>query len=258
MENNFAISMQNVWVKYDGNVILEDIDLAIKKKELITIVGPNGGGKTTLLKTIMGFKEPCRGNVKVLGKSPKKILKSGKIGYLSQTNNFDSNFPVKVFDVVAMTRYSQKTILETLTKKDRQKINESLEKVEMEHLKTEHFGSLSGGQKQRVLIARALAIEPEILILDEPSTGLDVVAQDKFYKLLTKLRDSEDLTVIIVSHDIGAVSTFVDKIACLNKKLHFHGKLDECDAGEILEKVFGKNVNFLHHDKNCVTCGKNK
>jgi zinc transport system ATP-binding protein len=129
----------------------------------------------------------------------------------------------------------------------------------MEQFSQHHFGSLSSGQKQRILIARALAINPTMLILDEPATGLDAVAQDSFYHLLTALRDSEGLTIIMVSHDIGSVSLFVDKIACLNRKIHFHGAPAKCiESQETMEAVFGKNVQFLFHDKNCETCTRKK
>lgn len=258
MNPNIIISFSNVWVQYDDNIVLEDIDLTVYEKEIITVVGPNGSGKSTLLKTILGFNQPYRGEVRVFGKPPKKIRKSGLIGYLPQGSHYDSQFPVGVFDVVAMSRYAQKRFIERLNKDDYRKIGESLEKVDMLDFKNHHFGSLSGGQKQRVLIARSLAIHPKILILDEPSTGLDAVAQDNFYQLLLQLRDNEALTIIIVSHDIGSVSTIADKVACLNRKMHFHGKPSECIPTEALAKVFGKDVYFLHHDEECETCRRER
>ena len=248
METN-VIYMKNVSVKYGDNVVLENINLEIRKREIISIVGPNGGGKTTLLNVIMGFKHIFQGEIRVLGVSPKSIQRTGMIGYLPQVNSFDRNFPVKVFDVVAMARYAKKSILERLTPRDKELIFNGLEKVEMASFVNHHFGSLSGGQKQRVLIARALAVEPKLLILDEPSTGLDAVAQENFYQLLTRLRDEQDLTIIMVSHDIGSVSMFVDKVACLKRKIHFHGKFDNCMATDVLEKVFGKNIQFSSKGK---------
>lgn len=256
--NDPAISLNNVWVKYNSHVVLKEINLTVDKKEIITIVGPNGSGKTTLLRTIMGFKETSKGTVRILQQKPKKALRNGIFGYLPQNENLDKSFPVDVFDVVAMSRFSQKGFLERLTETDKNIIHESLEKVEMKPQIHTHFGNLSGGQQQRVLIARALASNPKILILDEPSTGLDAVAQDRFYQLLVKIRDHEKLTIIMVSHDIGAVSSIVDKVACLNKRIHFHGSPEGCLDQENVEKVFGKNVNFLLHDKNCETCLQEK
>ena len=248
------VSLENVWVRYNGNVILEDITMAIQRQEIVSIVGPNGSGKTTLLRAIMGFKEFFRGRIEILGKPPSRMLKSGIFGYLPQGSQYDAHFPVNVFDVVAMARYSRKYLLESLSRRDRTLIDESLEKVEMGDFREHHFGSLSGGQKQRVLIARALAIRPEILILDEPSTGLDSVAQDNFYRMLQRLRDEESLTIIMVSHDIGSVSTVVDTVACLKGRIHFHGKPSECIPTEALARVFGRDVYFIKHDKDCETC----
>ena len=152
-----------------------------------------------------------------------------------------------------MGRYAGKRLFESLNGRDRSIVKDTLEKVGMADMGALHFGQLSGGQKQRVLIARALALEPQILILDEPSTGLDAVAQDSFYKLLTDLK-CEGLTTVMVSHDIGTVSSFVDRIACLNRRIHFHGKPDKCIPSDALEQVFGKHVQFLVHDKKCETC----
>jgi zinc transport system ATP-binding protein len=256
--NVSTVTLRDVWVRYNSRVVLEDINFSIEQKEILSIVGPNGSGKSTLLKTIMGFKDPFRGEISVMGKPPHKIMKTGNIGYLPQDAHLDSHFPIKVFDVVAMSRYASKFLLERLNEKDEEIIDESLKKVEMLDFKDHHFGSLSGGQKQRVLIARSLARKPKILMLDEPATGLDTVAQDSFYHLLERLRDSENLTIIMVSHDIGSVSQIVDKIACLNRKIHFHGKPGDCIPSHALEKVFGKNVNFLLHDKKCETCERRK
>lgn len=258
MYSNYAVEIEGLTVKFNTNIILEDINLKILKEEIFSLVGPNGCGKTTLLKTIMGFIKPDKGVIKILGKSPAKIKNSGKIGYLPQIKHYAFNYPVNVFDVVAMSRYAKKKIFEKLTNYDKEKITESIDKVGMSDYRNHHFGSLSGGQKQRVLIARALSVEPEILLLDEPSTGLDVVAQDSFYSLLVRIRDQMKLSVILVSHDIGSVSLFVDKIACLKKRIHFHGKPDECIPSHALEEVFGKNMTFLLHDKECETCRREK
>ncbi|HPB83050.1 MAG TPA: metal ABC transporter ATP-binding protein [Spirochaetota bacterium] len=253
-----AIELSGVWIKYGQNVILEDINLRVEEKEIISIVGPNGSGKSTILKCIMGFKDPFRGSIQVFGSEPKHVQQSGIFGYLPQGNHHDVNFPVDVFSVVAMARYSKRGLFEKLKPPDNDIINGALEKVEMTGFKKHHFGSLSGGQKQRVLIARALATGPKILILDEPSTGLDAVAQDRFYDLLKTIRDKEGLTIVMVSHDIGTVSRIVDRLACVKQRLHFHGRPEDCASNEALAKVFGKNTYFISHDKNCETCRDRK
>lgn len=249
-----AIDIKNAWVKYNGDIVLEDISFSVEEREIMSIVGPNGSGKSTLLRAIMGLKECCRGSVEVYGKNATTMRQNGIFGYLPQSSNYDAHFPVNVFDVVAMSRYSRRSVIEKLSGKDLELIHESLDRVEMLGLKDHHFGSLSGGQKQRVLIARALALKPRILMLDEPATGLDAVAQDSFYDLLRGLRDRENLTILMVSHDIGAVSEIVDRLACIKRKIHFHGKPGDCVTDETLSKVFGRNIHFIRHDKNCPTC----
>ncbi len=248
------IEVKNISLRYEHNVVLEDITLTIDEREIVSIVGPNGSGKSTLLKTIMGLKEPFTGTVTVNGMNPNEARKKGMFGYLSQQSSYDSQFPVRAWDVVAMSRYTRTGLFEKLLRQDRAVIETSLDRVGMLEHRNQHFGSLSGGQKQRVLIARALALEPKILLLDEPATGLDAVAQDSFYELLQKLRTESGLTILMVSHDIGAVSEIVDKLACINRKIHFHGKPSECQPHEMIAKVFGSNIHVVRHDKNCPTC----
>ncbi len=258
MSSELAIFLKDVWVRYNHHIVLENINLKIMVKEIVSIVGPNGSGKTTLLNTILGFKEPFKGCVSVFGQHPQDMKRNGMIGYLPQSSPHDTQFPVGVFDVVAMSRYGRKPFWGRLKKQDTEQIQECLQKVDMADFQSHHFGSLSGGQKQRVLIARALALQPKILILDEPSTGLDSIAQDQFYKMLQKLRIDEELTILMVSHDIGVVSEIVDQIACLNKQIHFHGNPREGIPSEALNKVFGKDIHFVLHDKNCETCENRK
>ncbi len=252
-----VISLQNVWVRYNESVILEDVSLSVREGEILSIVGPNGSGKSTLLRTIMGFKEPCRGTVTVMGKAPRKAPR-GSIGYLPQKSAVDYTMPVSAFDVVAMARYAGKGVFERLNDGDRSRIEEALKLVEIADRMNSHFGSLSEGQKQRVLIARALAVGPKILLLDEPSTGLDALAQDNFYQMLLSLRTSLNLAIVMVSHDIGTVSNIVDRLACLKTRIHFHGTPGECFSNENLSSVFGKNVYYVRHDKNCEGCGEKK
>jgi zinc transport system ATP-binding protein len=245
-----VIELQNVWVRYNGSVILEDVTLDVGAGEILSIVGPNGSGKSTLLRTIMGFKAPFRGSVRVLGSEPRKAPR-GAIGYLPQKSAVDMTMPVSVFDVVAMARYAARSMFERLNGEDMAIIGRALEAAEITGLRDHHFGSLSEGQKQRTLIARAIAVQPRILLLDEPSTGLDAVAQDNFYQMLLSLRESMGLAIVMVSHDIGAVSRIVDRLACLKTRLHFHGSPGDCIADKSLADVFGKNVYYVSHDKNC-------
>jgi zinc transport system ATP-binding protein len=248
-----AIRLNDVWVRYENQDALEAVSLRLPPARILSIVGPNGGGKTTLLGAILGLVKPWRGDVSVFGRNPKETR--GIIGYMPQNSRHSLSFPVRVSDVVAMSRFARKRLVERLDDHDDAAIERALERVEMASLRDAHFGSLSGGQKQRVLIARALALEPRLLVLDEPSTGLDMVAQDRFYQLMGRLRD-DGLTIVIVSHDIGSVTAAADQIACLNRRLHFHGGVNERIPSEVLEKVFGINMVVLHHSTDCGLCGE--
>ncbi len=250
-----AVSARGLWFGYDEVVVLEDIGLNVREGEIISIVGPNGSGKSTLLKVLMGLLRPSAGSVEIFGQPVARVFGSGLMGYLPQSSRHDELFPAGARDVVAMARYARKGLLERLDDNDRAQIDRALDDVGMRAEADKHFGSLSGGQKQRVLIARALAGEPKIVLLDEPSTGLDAVAQDSFYQLLVRLRDERGLTIIMVSHDIGTVATIVDRVACLKRKIHFHGNPRDGVPPDALAEVFGRNIYVVKHDKNCETCG---
>lgn len=258
MSEQPVVSLQDVTVRFGENLALDRIAFEIDPQEIVSVVGPNGSGKTTLVHTILGLIEPSEGTVRVFGTDPRKALRSRRIGYLPQDTGTDSRFPVSAFDVAAMPVPGHRKPFGFLTGSDRKRVIEALRRVGMEEAAHFHFGRLSGGQKQRVLIARALALEPRLLVLDEPSTGLDVVSQESFYRLLQSLRDEEGFTILFVSHDIGAVSGIVDRIACLNRKIHFHGRPSDCVPSEALERVFGKDVQFVYHDRNCHTCEGDK
>lgn len=249
-----AVSLNDLTIVLGGNKVLEGIDMEIQQKEIVAVVGPNGAGKTTLLRAIMGCIKPTGGRIKVFGETPAKARSKSFFGYVPQSSQYEKNFPLSAFDVVSLSRYAKKRYFEKLDGADSEIISDSLNTVGMTDNAVKRFGDLSGGQRQRVLIARALAVEPKILVLDEPSTGLDTVAQDAFYKLLAELREKKNLTVILVSHDIGAVSYYIDTVACLNRKMHFHGKLEGCLQDENIRKLFGDNVKILVHDENCATC----
>jgi len=256
--NGTPLSLEGIWVRFGTMVVLEDIYLSVKHGEILSIVGPNGSGKSTLLRTAMGFTRPSAGAVRLFGHAPADIRRQGLVGYLPQGSSYNTHFPLSALDVVAMSRYARVSVFERLSDTDRRAIDRALELVDMREKRSHRFGDLSGGERQRVLIARALALNPRMLILDEPSTGLDAVAQDNFYRMLVDLRDTEGMTVIIVSHDIGSVSGIVDRVACLKQRIHFHGKPSDGIPAGALEKVFGRNVYFLHHDQNCETCRRSQ
>ncbi|MCC7568303.1 MAG: metal ABC transporter ATP-binding protein [Candidatus Methanofastidiosa archaeon] len=214
-----CISIKNVSVAYHTEVVLDDISLDIEHKDFLAIIGPNGGGKTTLVKVLIGMLEPIAGTVSVLGTSPKRSRT--KIGYVPQTAHYATGFPITAYEVVLMGRSGRRGLFHRFTKEDVKAAHEALGRVGMLAHRDRPFDHLSGGQRQRVIIARALANEPELLLLDEPNVGVDPAAKSELYTLLHELNES--MTIVLVTHDLTAVSSHVKTIACINKRLYSHG-----------------------------------
>jgi zinc transport system ATP-binding protein len=236
-----AVRLDNIWVQYNGTPVLEDINLSINNNDFLGIIGPNGGGKTTLLKLILGLLPPSRGTITVLGKPPNQSREH--IGYVAQFNLFDRDFPVNVLEVVLMGRYSRTGLVRRYSQQDKTAAEAALEKVGMLDYKKRQIGELSGGQQQRVFIARALVSQPLLLLLDEPTASIDSTMQTEFYDLLENLK--QQMAIVIVSHDIGAVSVYVNKIACLNQQLYYHGSKEI--TPEILEATYKCPVQLITH-----------
>lgn len=249
------IQIRNINVRYGNHLVLERISLDLNPGEMLSIVGPNGGGKTTLLKVILGTRPFENGMVQVLGKSPESIP-PGRIGYLPQLDASRTRFPIRAFDVVMMGRLAALRHRK-MADDNHSAVRQALAEVGMLSEQQSPFRTLSGGQRQRVLIARALAMDPAVLILDEPSTGLDVVSQEDFYRTLARLKQERDMGIIMVSHDIGVVSGYVDHIACLNRQIHYHGTGNNIPDA-VMEKVFGRNIQVLVHNPDCMTCQEHK
>jgi zinc transport system ATP-binding protein len=241
MAGTDLVRLENVWVHYDSAPVLEDINLGITRGDFLGIIGPNGGGKTTLLKVILGLVKPSRGKVTVLGGPPEGNRRF--VGYVPQSTQFDRDFPISVQDVVLMGRSGQVGMLRRFGRRDKQLALTALETVDMLEFKDRQIGKLSGGQQQRVLIARALVGEPRLLLLDEPTASVDMPMQTEFYELLQQLK--RKMAIVFVSHDIGAVSVYVDKIACLNRRLFYHGTKEI--SAEDLEAAYQCPVNLIAH-----------
>ena len=196
---NEVVSFQSVDFSYNGASVLENVDFSIPDNAFISIVGPNGGGKTTLLRLVLGLINPTRGTIKVFGLPPEKARTL--VGYMPQHLQFDSHFPVTVLDVVLMGRLGNGIRFGFYRRKDKAICLEALKKLEMYDARNQSFGSLSGGQRQRVLVARALAVEPQMLLLDEPTSNVDIAGETELFELLHDI--SQAITVVVVSHDIG-------------------------------------------------------
>jgi zinc transport system ATP-binding protein len=236
-----AIELRDVWVRFGDRVILEAVSLNVARGEFLGLIGPNGGGKTTLLRVVLGLLAPERGTVRVLERAPHDAR--GLVGYVAQHAQFDRDFPIRVLDVVLMGRLRGGRLARPLRRTDVERAEKTLERLEIGDLGGRQIGRLSGGQLQRVLIARALAMDPEILILDEPTASLDIHSEEGFYDLLHEL--SQEKTVLLVSHDVGAVSAHVRRIACINRRLFEHptGRLTK----EIMEMVYGYPLDLILH-----------
>jgi len=233
--------LEDVWVQYNGVTVLEDITLSVQNRDFLGIIGPNGGGKTTLLKVILGLIKPNRGRVTVLGGPPEEGRRF--IGYVPQLTQFDREFPATALDVVLMGRLGRKGLLRRYTEEDMEIAYKALESVEILDLKDRQVGKLSGGELQRVFLARALAADPKILLLDEPTASIDEPTKTELYELLKGL--NREITIILVSHDIGVISSYVDKIACLNRRLFYHGSKEI--TAETIEETYRCPVELLAH-----------
>ena len=236
-----AVEVKNLYFKYEKEWVLENINFDLNDKEFLAIIGPNGGGKTTLLKLLLGFLSPTKGEIKIYGKNPKenRIL----IGYVPQHTNFSLDLPITVFDIVMQGRLKKGKFF--YNKLDKEKAKEILKNLKIEKLKNKKIKDLSGGERQKVLIARALVSEPKIIIMDEPTSAIDIKGQKEILDLIENLK----ITRIVVSHDIKILLRNVDKIAYINKKaiIHEGPKLNIPKDSHFCEIEL---INFLK-DENC-------
>jgi len=236
-----AVTLRRVGYSIRGTTILEDIDFSLESGEFLGIIGPNGGGKTTLLKLLLGLVTPDRGEVRVFGRGPRDAR--GTVAYVPQFASFDLQFPIRVLDLVLMGRLGRSRTLHRLGADDHRRAVEALERVDSAGIADRQIGNLSGGELQRALIARALATEARILLLDEPTASLDSRSGTGLYDLLSGFRKT--MTVILVSHDVGLISRYVTSVACLNRKLYYHGSKDV--SREIIEAAYGCPMDVLVH-----------
>ena len=240
-----SISARNLTVTYpNGHTALEDISFELTDGTICGLVGVNGSGKSTLFKSIMGFVRPTRGEVRIAGLPVNAALKRNFVAYVPQSEDVDWNFPVLVEDVVMMGRYGHMGVLRIASKTDREKVAEALERVGLTAFRTRQIGELSGGQKKRVFLARALAQESRIILLDEPFTGVDVKTEDAIVDLLRALRD-EGRVMLVSTHNLGSVPDFCDRTVLLRGAVLAHGPTAETFTQANLEKTFGGALRHL-------------
>lgn len=230
---------------YEGRPVLKGVNLAIPAGDFVSVVGPNGSGKTTLLKLALGLLRPTAGEVTVFGDRPERARR--RIGYVPQHAHLDPLFPVSALDVVLMGRLGLGPALGPWRRHDREAARAALAEVGLGDHADRHFAALSGGQKQRTLIARSLAGEPELLLLDEPTAGLDAHVEEGFFRLLESL--NRRLTIVMVSHDLGFVAGFVKSVICVGQKVVVHPT--SAITGQVIADLYGADMRLIRHDHRC-------
>lgn len=229
-------------VELGGSKVLDGLSLSVHEGDFLAVLGPNGGGKTTLLKVMLGLVKPSSGSVTVFGKEPGHA--AGRLGYVPQRLDFDRSFPISAMEVVLMGRLSRKKLFQRYGREDRRKALDALETTGLAALAQRRIGALSGGELQRVLIARALAGEPELLLLDEPTASVDPEMKTTIYDLLDQLRKRH--TIVLVTHDTGTIGRHVSRIACLNCTLDMHEPGSTLGRAA-LEKLYHFPVDVVEH-----------
>jgi zinc transport system ATP-binding protein len=237
------VSIKGLWICRAEHAVLEDINLELVSGDFLGLIGPNGGGKSTLLKAILGLIKPDRGSIALFGLPP--AAARSRVGYMPQKTVFDRSFPVNVLDVVLMGRYSRRGLMHRYGSADRQAALKALGAVGMQDRAMREIGALSGGEQQRVFVARSLVSDPELLLLDEPTAGVDSAQQTEFYDLLCHLNRDLQIAIMLVSHDVTAISKYVNKIACLNQRLYYHDSKELCN--DDIEKAYGCPVEMIAH-----------
>jgi len=242
-----AIRVAGVTVIHHDMLVLDDVSMAVPGGSFTAMIGPNGAGKTTLIRVILGLLKPDSGEVEVFGRHVDELgpLRA-KIGYVPQVLTIDLSFPVTVFETVLMGTYGRIGLGRRPKPADREAALAALETVGMADLCDRPIRRLSGGQRQRAFIARALANRPDLLLLDEPATGVDLATTGSLYTLLRQLKD-QGVTIVLVSHDIGVVAAYVDNVACLNRSLVAHCRPDDVECTQALREMYGCDAAYLHH-----------
>ena len=240
-----ALELQGVWAGYNHQPVLEDVSFQVAQGEILGIIGPNGSGKSTLMKAVLGLVKPWRGRILVLGQPG--AAERSRVGYMPQVEQVDWDFPVTVEDVALMGRYARRGLLRRANRLDREEAGAALERVGIYQLRHNLIGDLSGGQRRRVLLARALVNHPELLLLDEPTAGMDANAQHQLLDIIDALRQ-EGTTVVLSTHDLSCVPEWCEKAVCLNRRLVAFGTPSEVLNEKVLSNTFGAHLLLVHMD----------
>lgn len=251
MSKQRIVEIENVSYKYEREWVVQDVNLTIEEGQFLGLVGPNGSGKSTLIKLMLGLVKPGRGSIRLFDQPIKQFKNWQEVGFVSQkANSFNSGFPATVLEVVMSGLVSRIGTFKFFNRQHREKAIQALKTVGMEQFSNENIGDLSGGQQQRVFIARALVSDPSLLILDEPTVGVDAEHVTEFYNLLGRLNKDEGITLLMVTHDIGTITEHATHVVCMNKTVHFHGASEEYEefSEQDLNRLYGHSVHQLTHN----------
>ena len=255
-DNNYKktpiLEVSDLYVSRSNSVIIEDASFTINRGDYVGIVGPNGGGKTTLLLAILNIIPRTQGKILLFGKEIESFSSWEKVAYVSQNAvNFDSHFPLTVRELVALGRVNRSNLGRNLNHTDWDNVEEVLDFMGITEIANKRIGQLSGGQKQRVFVAKALVRNPEIILLDEPIVGVDAKTQEKFYKKLSDLNLRKDITILLVTHDLTAVFCRMSKVICMNQFVNVAEITEDVNPEEVLRKAYGEHFHFVFHNHEC-------
>ncbi len=232
----------------NGQEIVNDINIQVFQGDYTAIIGPNGGGKTTLIRLLLGLNKKSSGEILLFGTAIKKFKNWQDVAYVPQNvSHVDQNFPATVREIVRMGRAALKKAWKSFNAEDEQVINDAMLKLDVKHLENKLIGELSGGQRQRVMIARALASNPKLLILDEPNTGVDMGSQKKFYALLKELNSKDGLTILFITHDLGVIADDIKTVICINQSILACNNPHEILSCSAMSELYGVDSHVMHH-----------
>jgi len=246
------IEVRDLNVNRSGTVVIKDANFSVEKGDFIGVVGPNGGGKTTLLLSLLGTIPKASGTIKLFGQNIDSFNEWERVAYVSQNAiNFDEHFPMSVRELVALGRANRSNLGRRLNKEDWEAVDESMEFMGLTAIANKRVGNLSGGQKQRVFVAKALVRNPEVIFLDEPTAGVDASTQERFYQKLSDLNARKGTTILIVSHDLAVVFCRMSKVICVSRDVNISSITGEVDPNDILRPAYGEHFHFVFHKHEC-------
>ena len=247
-----VLDVSGLDVSRANSLVIEDAKFSIQRGDYVGIVGPNGGGKTTLLLALLNIIPKTKGNIRLFGQNTESFSHWEKVAYVPQhAVNFDSQFPLTVKELVSLGRINRKNIGRPLKQSDWKAVKEALEFMGIADIENRRIGQLSGGQKQRVFVAKALVRNPEIILLDEPIVGVDTKTQEKFYKKLSELNVKKNITILLVTHDLTAVFCRMSKVMCVNRRVNIAEITKDLKPEQILGEAYGEHFHFVFHQHKC-------